>query len=130
MEDGSVLSMESNEDPREIYELAGEGQHDHLGEDYTDYDGFEGSLSMSDDESERLIHPHDNPLHIYPHAHHGNIAHLPVPAQLWTQVNQHAHLDQDPLEERVLSRVNSLNSVLDSVAVSHWPYTCFIGAVQ
>ena len=74
MEDGSVLSMESNEDPREIYELAGEGQHDHLGEDYTDYDGFEGSLSMSDDESERLIHPHDNPLHIYPHAHHGNIA--------------------------------------------------------
>jgi len=82
MEDGSVLSNESNEDPRDMYEMAGgmhgegmQGQPDH--DDYTDFDANDPSgFSMSDEESERHHHPGSQMQH--PQSHPTNIAHLPV----------------------------------------------------
>ena len=128
-ENDSVLSIESNDN--NYYASGADGEIHAAGgpndmEDYDDFDNASGGSLSEDDSENQVYHQHQGRM-IGVHQHSMNISHMPVHAQLWHQVNS---LEADPLETKMITRMNDLHSILESVAVSHWPYKSFISGIQ
>ena len=95
--------------------------HENGGQDYYDeIDGIDGTgNSYSDDESDDL-HRHHH------HFHHVNnrpslintvMSNLPNQMQFWHQMNANL-VETDPLETKMISKINALQAVLESDANS------------
>ena len=123
-ENDSVLSFDSENEPRDVYYGDGGHNHAHGGdnggqmEDFDDYDNMDPSGGTWSDDESRTDHRHQhlNGGRIgYIHHHSMSMTHLPIDIQLWHQVN---NIEMDPLELKVISRIESLHSMLKNVASS------------